>query len=93
MYSASILLVYEGDVDAYARAKERLRSAPAGEEGDEEDDLPQLAAVKMIDFAHATWAPGQGPDENALRGMRSTTSILKDLLDSVEKELDAAEAA
>ncbi|KAF9739238.1 hypothetical protein PMIN06_005263 [Paraphaeosphaeria minitans] len=93
MYSASILLVYEGDVDAYARTKERLRSAPAGEEGDEEEDLPQLAAVKMIDFAHATWTPGQGPDENALRGMRSTTAILKDLLDSVEKEFHAAEEA
>ncbi|KAF2451206.1 SAICAR synthase-like protein [Karstenula rhodostoma CBS 690.94] len=94
MYSASILLVYEGDVDEYARTKARLRSAPAGgEEGDEEEDLPQLAAVKMIDFAHATWTPGQGPDENALRGMRSTTAILKELLDKAEKELDAAEAA
>lgn len=94
MYSASILLVYEGDVDEYARTKARLRSAPAGgEDGDEEEDLPQLATVKMIDFAHANWTPGQGPDENALRGMRSTTAILKDLLDKTEKELDAQEAA
>jgi 1D-myo-inositol-tetrakisphosphate 5-kinase/inositol-polyphosphate multikinase len=93
MYSASILLVYEGDVDEYARTKARLRGAPAGEEGDEEEDLPQLAAVKMIDFAHATWTPGQGADENALKGMRSTTRILKEMLDGVEKELDVAEAA
>lgn len=94
MYSASILLVYEGDVDEYAKTKAKLRGAPpAGEEGDEEEDLPQLAAVKMIDFAHATWRPGEGADENALKGMRSTTSILKNLLDKTEKELDAAEAA
>ncbi|KAL1597988.1 hypothetical protein SLS60_008476 [Paraconiothyrium brasiliense] len=94
MYSASILLVYEGDVEEYAKTKAKLRGAPsAGEEGDEEEDLPQLAAVKMIDFAHATWKPGEGPDENALKGMRSTTTILKELLDKTEKELDAAEAS
>ncbi|KAJ4301665.1 hypothetical protein N0V90_003758 [Kalmusia sp. IMI 367209] len=92
MYSASILLVYEGDVDEYAKTKAKLRSAPpAGDE--EEEDLPQLAAVKVIDFAHATWRPGEGPDENALKGMRSTATILKDLLDKAEKDLDAAEAA
>ena len=97
MYSASILLVYEGDVDAYERTKERLRGAPPveGDEAEEEDDedaiLPQLAAVKMIDFAHATWRPGEGADENALRGMRSTAGILKGLLDGVEKELEGKE--
>lgn len=89
MYSASILLVYEGDVDEYAKTKQTLRSAaPAKEEGDEEEDLPQLAAVKMIDFAHATWRPGEGPDENALRGMRSTATVLKSLLDKTEKDLE-----
>jgi 1D-myo-inositol-tetrakisphosphate 5-kinase/inositol-polyphosphate multikinase len=92
MYSASILIVYEGDVDEYAKTKQTLRSAaPDREEGDEDEDLPQLAAVKMIDFAHATWRKGEGADENALKGMRSTVSILKNLLDKTEKELDAAE--
>ncbi|KAF2690423.1 SAICAR synthase-like protein [Lentithecium fluviatile CBS 122367] len=91
MYSASILLVYEGDVDEYAKTKQTLKSAtPDTEEGDEED-LPKLAVVKMIDFAHATWREGEGADENALRGMRSTAKILKDLLDKTEKDLDAAE--
>jgi len=92
MYSASILIVYEGDVDEYAKTKQILRSAaPDREEGDEDEDLPQLAAVKMIDFAHATWTKGGGADENALKGMRSTATILKNLLDKTEKELDAAE--
>ncbi|KAH5394289.1 kinase [Parastagonospora nodorum] len=91
MYSASILLVYEGDVDEYAKTKQILRSAhPEGEEEDE-DNLPKLAAVKMIDFAHATWQPGKGPDENALKGMRSTAKILKQLLDKTEKEVDTAD--
>ncbi|KAF1955733.1 SAICAR synthase-like protein [Byssothecium circinans] len=93
MYSASILLVYEGDVDAYAKTKKTLRSVGLEDEADddEEEDLPKLAAVKMIDFAHATWTEGQGSDENALRGMRSTAGILKELLDKTNKELDAAD--
>jgi 1D-myo-inositol-tetrakisphosphate 5-kinase/inositol-polyphosphate multikinase len=82
MYSASILLVYEGDVEEYGNTKQKLRSAhPEDEEEEDEEHLPKLAEVKMIDFAHATWTPGQGPDENALQGMRSTAKILKSLLD------------
>jgi 1D-myo-inositol-tetrakisphosphate 5-kinase/inositol-polyphosphate multikinase len=91
MYSASILLVYEGDVDEYAKTKQILRSAHPEDEEEDEDNVPKLAAVKMIDFAHATWQPGQGPDENALRGMRSTAKILKQLLDKTEKEVDAVD--
>jgi 1D-myo-inositol-tetrakisphosphate 5-kinase/inositol-polyphosphate multikinase len=91
MYSASILLVYEGDVEEYAKTKQTLRSAHPEGEDEDEDNVPKLAAVKMIDFAHATWQPGQGPDENALQGMRSTAKILKQLLDKTEKEVDAAE--
>jgi 1D-myo-inositol-tetrakisphosphate 5-kinase/inositol-polyphosphate multikinase len=90
MYSASILLVYEGDLEEYNKTKETLRSHRPSldeDEEDEEEDLPKLAAVKMIDFAHATWQPGNGPDENAIKGMRSTAKILKDLLDETEKEL------
>ncbi|KAF1924283.1 inositol hexaphosphate kinase 3 [Didymella exigua CBS 183.55] len=88
MYSASILLVYEGDVEEYENTKKVLRSArPESEEDEDEDEaVPKLAAVKMIDFAHATFTPGQGPDENALKGMRSTATILKRLLDSAEKD-------
>jgi 1D-myo-inositol-tetrakisphosphate 5-kinase/inositol-polyphosphate multikinase len=88
MYSASILLVYEGDVDEYENTKKILRSArpESDEEEDEDEAVPKLAAVKMIDFAHASFTPGQGPDENALKGMRSTATILKRLLDKAEKD-------
>ncbi|CBX93972.1 hypothetical protein IAQ61_003845 [Plenodomus lingam] len=85
MYGASILLVYEGNIEEYANTKQKLRSAhPEDDEEEDEDNLPKLAAVKMIDFAHATWVPGQGPDENALRGMRSAIKILKELLDKTQ---------
>ncbi|KAF2829235.1 SAICAR synthase-like protein [Ophiobolus disseminans] len=91
MYGASILFVYEGDVEEYAKTKQILRSAHPEDEDDDELNLPKLAAVKMIDFAHATWHKGDGPDENALRGMRSTAGILKQLLDKTEKEVDDAD--
>jgi len=85
MYSASILLVYEGDVEEYENTKKVLRSArPDEEEEDDEETVPKLAAVKMIDFAHASFVPGKGPDENALKGVRSTTTILKRLLDKAD---------
>jgi 1D-myo-inositol-tetrakisphosphate 5-kinase/inositol-polyphosphate multikinase len=92
MYGASILLVYEGDVDEYAKTKQKLRSAHPEDEDEDDANVPKLADVKMIDFAHATWQPGNGPDENALRGMRASVKILKTLLDQTEKEFDDEES-
>ncbi|MCJ1417794.1 hypothetical protein MMC32_004139 [Xylographa parallela] len=56
------------------------------EDEDEDDDdegveeLPKIQAVKMIDFAHAAWTPGLGPDENVLHGIRNVIKILTELL-------------
>ena len=109
MYSASILLVYEGDEaalkeaarkfeDMQEKAANKAQSHSNGrfcddghahenhdEDGDEDEDedeeeVPRMFAVKFIDFAHAAWTPGQGPDENILPGVRSVASILKDML-------------
>ncbi|KAF2121539.1 inositol polyphosphate kinase-domain-containing protein [Lophiotrema nucula] len=93
MYSASILLVYEGDIDEYEKTKAVLSAGKETEDDDDDDDeedLPKLAAVKMIDFAHATWHPGKGPDENSIRGMRSTATILEELLKKVDADLEKA---
>lgn len=99
MYSASILMVYEGDEQALERAlqAENLRDtkdqAPNREakpdssaedddddDGDEDDEPePQIHDVRLIDFAHAQWTPGQGPDKNALRGVQSILEILSAL--------------
>ncbi|KAI5293994.1 hypothetical protein KEM55_006817, partial [Ascosphaera atra] len=37
-----------------------------GLDDDEEDDIepPKVLEARLIDFAHADWTPGQGPDEN-----------------------------
>ncbi|CAJ2514094.1 Uu.00g022130.m01.CDS01 [Anthostomella pinea] len=97
MYSASVLLVFEGDGDALRAAiqeakagvsagigmdDEELRKASMPVDMDElEDDsedessFPRIYSVKLIDFAHAAWTPGRGPDENVLKGVRSLVDI------------------
>lgn len=48
----------------------------------EQEDVrfPAIQAVKLIDFAHAKWTPGQGPDRNLLHGLENVIKILKDLV-------------
>ena len=93
MYSASILMVYEGDETAMEAAiqDEKRRAAivasdssnETGEdevnEEEEDEQLPKVFEMRLIDFAHAQWTPGQGPDENALHGLRSVLKILEQL--------------
>ena len=49
------------------------------EEDTEEIRFPAVQNLKLIDFAHAEWTPGEGPDENMLHGIRNTIKILSSL--------------
>lgn len=40
----------------------------------------KVHALKLIDFAHANWTPGHGPDENLLFGIRNVIKILEKLI-------------
>jgi 1D-myo-inositol-tetrakisphosphate 5-kinase/inositol-polyphosphate multikinase len=92
MYSASVLMVYEGDEEALevglaeeAKQQEDVEGEGSEDEDEDEDDdddtVPQkVHEVRLIDFAHAKWTPGQGPDENALQGVRSVISIMRQLV-------------
>ena len=90
MFSASLLFVFEGDGAALRAAMEEASRSPATlvngvdseTDEDEEDSGPKIYSVKVIDFAHAEWTPGQGPDENSLGGVRSVAKILKNLGES-----------
>jgi 1D-myo-inositol-tetrakisphosphate 5-kinase/inositol-polyphosphate multikinase len=92
MFSASLLFVFEGDGVALRAAMEEASRSPAtlvnGDGGDSEEDEdgedtgPKIYSVKVIDFAHAEWTPGMGPDENSLIGVRSVAKILKNLGES-----------
>ena len=57
-------------------------------ENDEDDDSEDEAApigflVKMIDFAHAEWTPGQGVDENVVQGLKNIEMQIERLVDRV----------
>jgi inositol-polyphosphate multikinase len=89
MYSASILMVHEGDTDAMdAALEEEKRRAANGDDDehgddsgeDDEEQKPKVSDMRLIDFAHAEWTPGQGADENALQGVRSALKILDQLV-------------
>ncbi|KAI0538007.1 inositol polyphosphate kinase-domain-containing protein [Xylaria digitata] len=53
--------------------------------GDDDDDFdemssfPHIYTLKMIDFAHAEWTPGLGPDEAVLLGVRNLAEIFENL--------------
>jgi 1D-myo-inositol-tetrakisphosphate 5-kinase/inositol-polyphosphate multikinase len=90
MFSASLLFVFEGDGVALRAAMEEASRSPTtlvngdgpdSEEDEDEDEEvgPKIYSVKVIDFAHATWTPGLGPDENSLIGVRSVANILKNI--------------
>lgn len=49
-------------------------------DSDSERRLPRIQTLKMIDFAHAKWTPGLGPDENVLHGIRGVVGVLEGLL-------------
>ena len=67
----------EGDL----KVVELMGDVADGEVEDEEDlhNLPRIFSLKLIDFAHAEWVPGQGPDENSLFGVRSLIKIFEEL--------------
>ncbi|KAL5362404.1 SAICAR synthase-like protein [Aspergillus floccosus] len=48
-------------------------------EDEEEEDTPKVHDLRLIDFAHASWTPGQGPDENTLTGIRSLVKLFDEL--------------
>ncbi|KAF2083704.1 SAICAR synthase-like protein [Saccharata proteae CBS 121410] len=83
MYSASLLFVCEGDVEGYESAAES-RSEQLGNRNQLVDDAsddsstapPKIALVRLIDFAHARWTPGEGRDENTLMGVREVERCL-----------------
>jgi len=49
------------------------------EDDDELSSFPRIYSVRLIDFAHARFVPGQGPDENVLFGVRGLRKIFEKL--------------
>lgn len=88
MYSMSILAVYEGGVkeleEALKKEEEEAKKPRKDEDEDDDDEeeddeddeaLSKVEDLRLIDFAHATWTPGKGPDENVLEGVRNARKL------------------
>ncbi|KAJ2722041.1 hypothetical protein GGI07_003575 [Coemansia sp. Benny D115] len=71
MYGSSLLLVYDASAAKYAKFVEDTQAT----------DGAALFDVKAIDFAHSTWTPGQGPDEQYLFGLDSLVRLLREVRD------------
>ncbi|KAJ6444970.1 inositol polyphosphate multikinase [Purpureocillium lavendulum] len=67
------------------RTTSRIDSGIGLDDSDSDDldelevSLPQIYTLKLIDFAHAQWTPGLGPDENILTGVRSLERIFTEM--------------
>ncbi|KAJ5893587.1 hypothetical protein N7495_005278 [Penicillium taxi] len=46
---------------------------------EDEEETPKVHDLRIIDFAHAKWTPGEGPDENMLQGIRSLINMFEEL--------------
>jgi inositol-polyphosphate multikinase len=86
MYAASILYVYEGDAEALetgiqSEAHDEVMHDEEEDEEEEETEPQYISKTKLIDFAHASFRPGEGADVNAIRGVENVLKHLKMLLD------------
>jgi inositol-polyphosphate multikinase len=78
MYSASILIVHEGDEEWLM--SDLAKDVKKEDDEDSDDEEPaKLVDVRLIDFAHAAFVPGEGEDENVLRGVSSVIRVLSEL--------------
>lgn len=65
-----------------AVVEEKDDDAEGDEEISDEDDeldekMPQACAVKLIDFAHTKFTPGEGPDSGVLLGLDTLIHLLE----------------
>ncbi|BGO92152.1 hypothetical protein NBRC10512_000883 [Rhodotorula toruloides] len=101
MRGGSLLIVVEGDPSALEAAL--LRSMD-----DDEDDAGSVSTtdgdgnakphtrlayeMRLIDFAHTRAAPGEGPDEGVLKGLRTVKTLLEDLTQKLTEKQKQEEA-
>jgi len=79
-----------------SKARDSATSLPDGLDDVNDDDSnsdseveqirdKKIFDIRIIDFAHAAWTPGLGPDENMLQGIRSVRNILNDMASKVNR--------
>lgn len=59
-----------------------------GGKGEPKKKIIPPYTVKLIDFAHTTFAPDQGPDEGVLLGIDTVLNLLKGRIDELTNSKD-----
>jgi len=90
MVGASLLIIYEADWTRAEQGLTRFSEEDGGEVEDRDIDMnnehdedrsrskrpgPPFV-VKLIDFAHTRFVPGEGPDNGVLLGMDTVLNLL-----------------
>ncbi|KDQ18560.1 hypothetical protein BOTBODRAFT_171381 [Botryobasidium botryosum FD-172 SS1] len=104
MIGGSLLIIWEGDSETLEKAFEAWDERAAEDEDEDDNGscdnttggstikkpqkLGPPSLVKLVDFAQTQFAPGEGPDEGVLLGLKTTL----DLLDGRLKEIREAAA-
>ncbi|KAG6817317.1 hypothetical protein H0H87_010334 [Tephrocybe sp. NHM501043] len=94
MVAGSLLIVYEADwvraLEGVKRLEEDADDEDDNDDDDDEDDESSKPGppyvVKLIDFAHTRQAPGQGPDEGVLLGMKTLLGLIDRRITELEKK-------
>jgi 1D-myo-inositol-tetrakisphosphate 5-kinase/inositol-polyphosphate multikinase len=95
MVGGSVLVVYEADWERARAGLEKMRSEAEKmaeeeveedeEEEEEEDGVGPPYIVRMIDFAHTRFVPGQGPDEGVLLGLDTTIRLFEGRIEQLKQ--------
>lgn len=70
------------NIDPEAAQMAGLGEGVNDDDDDEEEEPPKVHDLRLIDFAHARWCPGEGPDENVLTGVRNLVRIFGEIAES-----------
>jgi 1D-myo-inositol-tetrakisphosphate 5-kinase/inositol-polyphosphate multikinase len=89
MVSSSLLIVYENNLDRWAKLEDddpiyRDDTVYEDEDEDEDEEIPAsapLSLVSLIDFAHTEATPGRGYDENTIKGVENLLDLFEKLLE------------
>lgn len=78
--SGSVLFTFENDLDRWDDLKEDPIFTEHLDYDEDEDELPvALSQLNLIDFAHARFVPGEGPDEDIIEGVNNLVKVLRQL--------------
>ncbi|KAN0059679.1 hypothetical protein ACQY0O_008251 [Thecaphora frezii] len=81
----SLLLIYEGLAEGLEQGLGAHPRTISTGRLPNRDGVLRLVDVRMIDFAHATLVPGQGPDEGVLLGLKTTMQLFQSVLDDLDQ--------